>query len=448
MDSTDIRQGEVLNGKYRVDRVAGEGGMGFVVAALHLGLDEPVALKFLHPECSRDELLVQRFRREARNAIKIKSDHVVRVMDVDSLPSGDPFMVMELLEGEDLAHVVAAEGALPATRAVDHILEACEALSFAHSMGIVHRDLKPSNLFLSKRADGSTCLKVLDFGISKALKGGLGESFCLTKKQEIFGSPMYMPPEQLESAADVDTRADIWSVGVILFELLTGSPPFQAKSLAMLCTRIMQGPTPSILEARPELPAALDEAVARCLKRERKERWQHISEFVQAIKPFSSKGTEPAVSPHGPEKVAVKLLVETMEPASSLTQPPPGGVSHDGIRRLKWLGATAAAVLVAGGVVAALAYRPGLPAPAEVVPVPQSEAVSAPTMPPAPPDSKLSDPTPHPTAPAASSAAPETPTAKGTSEPRLPPRSKPPSAAASTARPPTMDKGLDLFKDP
>src|SRR6188768_2962187 len=205
----ELREGHVLAGKYRIERVLGQGGMGVVVAATHLQLGERVALKFLLPQAIHNPEAVERFAREARAAVKIKSEHVARVSDVGLLESGAPYMVMEYLEGYDLSTWLQQRGPLPVEQAVEFILQACEAIAEAHALGIVHRDLKPANLFVIQRADGVLSVKVLDFGISKAT--GLIGSGDMTTTSAVMGSPYYMSPEQMGSTKDTDTRADIWA---------------------------------------------------------------------------------------------------------------------------------------------------------------------------------------------------------------------------------------------
>jgi len=227
--SAGVRPGEILAGKYRVERVLGWGGMGVVVAAHHLELDQRVALKFLSPQALASAEIVARFAREARAAVRIKSEHVARVTDVGQLDNGSPFMVMEYLDGVDLSGWLAQKGPLPAEQAVDFVLQACEALAEAHALGIVHRDLKPANLFCIRRADGNLSIKVLDFGISKVTAPGASSSSPdMTGTTVIVGSPFYMSPEQMFSSRGVDARTDIWSLGVVLFELLTGALRFES----------------------------------------------------------------------------------------------------------------------------------------------------------------------------------------------------------------------------
>src|SRR6202142_723116 len=192
-------EGEILDGKYRVERVLGVGGMGVVVAATHVQLQTRVALKFLLPEVLGHPQVVQRFSREARAAVQIQSEHVARVTDVGTLPTGSPYMVMEYLEGEDLSETVAKGGAIPVARAVSYVLQACEAIAEAHALGIVHRDLKPANLFVIRSKDGAYSVKVLDFGISKSTAPGRAGSD-MTRTSAMMGSPLYMSPEQLRSS--------------------------------------------------------------------------------------------------------------------------------------------------------------------------------------------------------------------------------------------------------
>ncbi len=280
------RVGEVLLGKYRIERELGRGGMGYVVAARHLELGELVAIKMILGEYARNDEMVRRFMREARTAAQIASDHVVRVMDVGRLPSGEPFMVMELLKGEDLEAVLEARGALPVAEAVDLLLQVLEAVAEAHAAGIVHRDLKPANLYLTRRRSGDPCIKVLDFGISKltgeAATGGLAMT------QGPLGSPLYMSPEQLRSSVDIDGRADIWSLGVILFQMLTLDHPFTADSLPQLIVKVLDLEPASIQAIRPDVPLELVDVVMHCLAKDRARRIQSVTELAHALAPFGS----------------------------------------------------------------------------------------------------------------------------------------------------------------
>lgn len=277
--------GEVLAGKYRIDRVLGQGGMGVVVAATHVHLRQQVAIKFLL-KGARGEV-VARFLREARAAARLKSEHVARVLDVGELPNGSPYMVMEYLEGSDLEGVLAQRGPLPVEEAVLHVLQACEAIAEAHAAGIVHRDLKPANLFLTRMPDGSGSVKVLDFGISKDTTEDPSEqSASLTRTTAVLGSPSYMAPEQMRSTRDADARADIWSIGVILYELLTGAVPFVAESFVELALKVISEDPPAPRSYRPDLPPALEAAILRCIRKEPHERFANVAELAAAIAPF------------------------------------------------------------------------------------------------------------------------------------------------------------------
>ncbi|RYZ03398.1 MAG: serine/threonine protein kinase [Myxococcales bacterium] len=285
-----VKLGEIVAKKYRIDRVIGAGGMGVVVAAFHLELEQPVAIKFLNGEAAARADSSERFRREARAAARIRSEHVARVLDIELLDERIPYMVMELLEGNDLEQELERGGALPAHVAVDYVLQALEAVAEAHVNGIVHRDLKPTNLFLARRPDGSRLVKVLDFGISKLIGAAYGPGAALTRSASIFGSPLYMSPEQMRSSKDVDARSDIWSVGAILYELIAGKPPFVADSMPALCVAILNDTPQPLHEAAPSAPPALDEVLSKCLAREVSARFDTVADLAEALAPFAPGG--------------------------------------------------------------------------------------------------------------------------------------------------------------
>ncbi|HEY4106762.1 MAG TPA: serine/threonine-protein kinase [Polyangiaceae bacterium] len=292
MADSPVTAGQVLAGKYRVEKVLGSGGMGVVVAAWHLELEQRIAVKFLHPLALERPDTAERFRREARAAAKIRSEHVARVIDVGIMEGGLPYMVMEYLDGHDVAQELSRTGPLPISNAIDFTLQAIEALAEAHAAGIVHRDLKPANLFLSLRPDGSQLVKVLDFGISKSLFGASVAEMSLTRTASLIGSPLYMSPEQMRSAKDVDTRTDIWSIGVMLYEMISGRPPYTGDSIPALCAALLNDSPKPLHELRPEVSPSLEEAIMRCLAKDREHRFATVSELARALAPFGSSSSQ------------------------------------------------------------------------------------------------------------------------------------------------------------
>jgi len=291
-DIAGVKEGDVLAGKYRIDKVLGVGGMGVVVAAHHIHLDDRVAIKFMLPHALTNGDAVSRFAREARAAVKIKSEHVARVSDVGTLENGAPYMVMEYLEGRDLAAWLEQSGALPIDQAVEFVLQAAEALAEAHTLGIVHRDLKPANLFVIRTPDGQLSVKVLDFGISKLTKipGNTPKSdMDLTKTSAMMGSPLYMSPEQMQSAKEVDARADIWALGVILYELLCGTVPFLSESLPEVLIKIISAEPDPPRSKRPDVPPELERVIFRCLAKDRNKRYPTVAELAGELMPFAPK---------------------------------------------------------------------------------------------------------------------------------------------------------------
>jgi len=278
-----LQVGDQLLGKFAVERVLGQGGMGVVVQASHMVLGHKVAIKLLLPEACDHPASVSRFLREARAAVQIQSEHVARVSDVGTLASGLPYIIMEYLQGCDLAEELRARGVLPVEEATRYLMQALEAIAEAHSLNIVHRDLKPANVFLARRKDGTTVVKVLEFGISKALEVN---EVNLTQTSSMMGSPLYMAPEQIRNAKTVDTRADVWSLGIILHECLCGRPPFFATTLSGVLAAIVADPPQELVNLRPDLPLPLMQAVARCLEKDPASRVQNVHELAQLIAPF------------------------------------------------------------------------------------------------------------------------------------------------------------------
>ncbi len=275
--------GDVVCGRYRLARPLGEGGMGLVFEAEHLRLRQSVAIKFLRPEILALPEAVARFEREARASARIRGPHVVHVLDVDTDEQGRPYMVMELLRGRDLEAVLRARGALSIAYAVDLVLQACVAVAQAHAGGIVHRDLKPSNLFLAEES-GKRVLKVLDFGISK-VEMDVESNF--TPDFATVGTPLYMSPEQMRSPGEVDGRTDIWSLGVILYELVAGEPPFRGTTTAAIAA-IVADVLPSLSDVRPDVPEALERVLMTALAKAPADRLPTAEAFAAALVPFAS----------------------------------------------------------------------------------------------------------------------------------------------------------------
>ena len=296
---TPVTIGRLFADKYRIDGVLGNGGMGMVFAATHLQLETRVAIKLLRADTSRTETATARLLREARATAKIDSENVARVLDIGTVDWGGLYIVMEYLEGEDLAALMQKQPhRSPPEEAVVYLLQACEGVRAAHARGIIHRDLKPSNLFVTKDSSGAPRIKVLDFGFSKLVDPTTGSPIVtrggqLTRPDSMIGSPVYMSPEQLIDPSAVDVRTDIWSLGVILFELLTGRPPFQAKALPELCTLVLNEQPPSLRALRPDLPHGLEAIVERCLKRTPAERHKNVGALAKDLAPFARPGHAP-----------------------------------------------------------------------------------------------------------------------------------------------------------
>lgn len=280
-----VRPGDVLAGKYRIERVLGHGGMGVVVAARHLELGELYAIKFLLPEALTTPDALDRFMREARASARLKGEHIAKVHDVGRLESGLPYMVMEFLAGSDLNQVVRQRGPLPVEEVATYALQVCEALAEAHSLGIIHRDIKPANLFLIQRPNGTPCIKVLDFGISKQITA---ENVDLTKTGMVMGSPLYMAPEQMLRSKGVDARSDVWAMGVVFYKLLTGATPFTADTTMEVAARVLQEPHVPPSHLRSGLPVEVDAITARCLEKKPEHRFQSINELAVALRPLTA----------------------------------------------------------------------------------------------------------------------------------------------------------------
>ncbi len=337
--------GDVIAGRYRVDTVLGRGGMGMVVLATDGQLGREVAIKFLLSTRLDDDSF-QRFLREARSTAQIVSEHAVRVYDSGRTESGEPFIVMESLSGSDLSSKLKDQRALPIAEAIDVGMQACLGLAAAHARGIIHRDIKPGNLFLEERADGTLSLKILDFGLAKPLASGP-----MTASNRLMGSPIYMSPEQISEPSGVDERSDIWSLGVVLYEALSGERPFRGETVLAVCADVMNRDPIPPSEHRAEIPSELDQVVLRCISRNREERYSTVAELAEALAPFAS----PAFADAG---TRVRRILETPPKPISVSDDAPGAssasgsikgyASSSGVRRVPIVGWLAAgAVLVA-----------------------------------------------------------------------------------------------------
>lgn len=402
--SLPIAVGDVVDRRYRVERIIGSGGMGVVVEAVHIELRERVAMKLLHPQIVRSSRLRERFLREARAVASVKSPHIVRMRDVGIDEHDAPYMVMDLLAGVDLATLLAERGPLPVEDAVLVVLQACDALAVAHDAGIVHRDIKPANLFLEQATGGATTLKLLDFGVSKHSD----DDATLTQSGDLVGSPAYMSPEQLRSSRDVDARTDIWSLGVVLYELVAGRRPFAASSKADLYTVVLQQ-TPAPL---PDVPPRLASAISRCLEKDPEQRFASVNELAAQLAPLAGAAGY-AQAARVAKTTGVVAPIDVDAPRS----------------RARWIAAAVIALVVAGSV-AFLLERQG-----ETAPNPGIEAVDAAAV------ASFEPSEPPPPMTRASAVPPENSSAR--EHPRPPPVPTPKPVLAEPAQP--ASTGLDPY---
>jgi serine/threonine-protein kinase len=284
-----VRIGDVIDEKYKVTRLIASGGMGVVFEGVHLLLETCVAIKVARPELVTREGL-DRFLQEGRVAARLRSPHVARVLDTGRLEGGIPYLVLERLEGEDLYEALRTFGPLPVERVVDYVLQVCEGLAEAHAAGLVHRDLKPENLFLTYAPDGEEVVKILDFGITKLPPELAGRSH--TGNGRSMGSPHYMAPEQMCAPHAVDARADIWTLGVVMYELISGRQPFDADTVPAVCALVLSSQQAPLSSVCPGIPEALEAAISRCLAKDPRERQDNVLELARDIAPFGSPGSE------------------------------------------------------------------------------------------------------------------------------------------------------------
>ncbi|MBN1607628.1 MAG: serine/threonine protein kinase [Polyangiaceae bacterium] len=310
-----FRPGTVVDRKYRIDALVGTGGMGFVYRAWNLTLEQWVAIKVLRPEYAHDPEAAAQVANEARAMARLRGIHVGRVLDVGRTDAQCPYVVLEYLQGHTLRAELEARGRLELAQAVNVVLQACEAVAEAHAAGIVHCDLKPENLVLALAPDGTQVLKVIDFGISRRTDADPNvRPDCFAA-----GSPRYMAPEQLVAPESVDERADVWSLGVVLFELLTGHTPFAGDSLVAMGVKLRTAQAPSLCSVRPDLPTELENVVQRCLSRLPENRIASVAELADALSPFAEQSAIQSVRRvrrilgGGPARANVLELVELDE---------------------------------------------------------------------------------------------------------------------------------------
>jgi serine/threonine protein kinase len=311
-----IHPGDIVSGKYRVEHVLGEGGMGIVVAARHLELEELYAIKVMKREALGDDARAeQRFLGEARATARLKGEHVARVHDIGRLETGELYMVMEHLQGTDLKNVLRKRGPLPVQEAITYVLQTCEAIAEAHALDIIHRDLKPHNLFLT---EGRNSIKVLDFGISKQRTA---EAINFTGTNVVLGTLSYMSPEQMKQSKLVNARSDIWSIGVVLYELVTGKLPFPGESILEIFNRVTKEPPRPPSQLHPGLPAAVDAVVERCLEKNPARRFSSVAELAMALRSLLAT---PSASIATPSASIATPSTETAPPALPAPPSPKG----------------------------------------------------------------------------------------------------------------------------
>jgi eukaryotic-like serine/threonine-protein kinase len=407
---TSVKPGDVLAGKYRVERVLGAGGMGYVVAARHLQLDQLVAMKFLRRGAVENAEAGTRFLREAKAVVKLRNEHIAKVFDVGTMDGGEPYIVMEYLDGCDLAALAKQRHAIPVPEACEYVMQACEALAEAHTLGIIHRDIKLANLFITRGPAGGPLVKVLDFGISKTNPFGESEHD-MTRTASMLGSPRFMSPEQMRDPRAVDGRSDIWSLGVVLYRLIGGRPPFEADTLGRLLTMVMHEQEAPLSSVRRDLPPGFDQVVGQALQKDPATRYANVAELAYALVPYCA---DPAHARAAADRIAAVLsmpvtpstgdvLVPVALSSGRLSMPPgasdtgtaaPWAGTHGGSRMASsrsttiWLGVALASLLVGSGVFAMVRRDHGTPAQG-VFTEPQPSEMSPQQM---PTPTSLSDP--------------------------------------------------------
>jgi serine/threonine-protein kinase len=404
--ASNPRLGRTAGGKYKLVRLLGAGGMGEVYEAQHSVVGRRFAIKFLHPELAGNTEIVARFQREAQAAGSLENENIAAVLDAGTDEDGAPYLVMEYLEGEDLAHLLFRAGPLPVPRAAYILIQACRGLVAAHERNIVHRDLKPENLFVCKRNDGSDLVKVLDFGIAKLHVGGSGTG--LTHTGATMGTPFYMSLEQARGAKEVDHRTDIYSLGVILYEILTGAKPHPGESYNEILYHVISNEPAPLDNVRVGLPAGLSAVVNKAMAREAGDRYASAALLMEALIPFAGRAVTPLRTSLGATVQTPGSIPNVRVPTEALPpQPEPeeADVGEDEVprnrSRIYLLGGSAAilVLLVSVLVWVALGRKPeskvAMPVPAVQPVTAQPVAVLAPSPAPAavvPPVEKIESP--------------------------------------------------------
>jgi serine/threonine-protein kinase len=423
------RIGEVIADRYELSRLLGSGGMGVVYEARHKLIGRRFALKLLHPQLAQQPSMLTRFQREARAAGALENEHIAAVTDFGFAADGAPYLVMEHLEGEDLAAHLERSGPLPTGRAAALVVQACRGLAAAHARDIVHRDLKPANLFLTRRGDGSDLVKVLDFGIAK-LVDGEGTESAITGTGKLLGTACYMPPEQAKGESDLDHRIDIYALGTILYELLTASKAHPGSNYNAVLFHILTQKHEPLTARRPDVPPGLARIIERAMAADRADRYQSVTALLEALLPFAAGAGEAARTPAVAAEVARAETIATPKTVAPGLQPP--RAARPPRRRSVALAVGAAlALLVGAGLL--LRFRPATP-PAAVAPPPSAPRAPAPTI--AAPADRAPPPLAAPaelpsvaTTPAPPPAAPDEPRRAPAHRPRASHHGPPPPAA-------------------
>jgi serine/threonine-protein kinase len=426
--------GDLVADRYRLGRLVARGGMGAVYEAQHTFLARRVAIKLLAGDFRRPGAL-QRFEREAKAAGALESEHIAAVVDYGVVANGEPFLVMEYVEGEDLAHLLERARVLPAVRAVNLAIDVCRGLAVAHEKGIVHRDLKPSNVMVARRSDNTDLAKILDFGVAK-----LPGEPTSTSPGALLGTASYMPPEQARDPKTVDARADLYSVGVMLYEMLTGERPHPGDTPSLVVYHLLHERAVPLRERRPDLPEALAEVVEKAMAHDADARFTSATELLRALAPFAGE-RRAAEDGRREADVSRASLASAVTATSAEAAPFARGAPPEPKPGRRVTGAGAAAAAVAAILVAWTAYAAWRPAPHGAAGPQAQEAPSASAAAP-PPSAMIAAAPPAPEAPPAVTEAPAPPASSAQAISARPPPAPnapnaptaPPSAAAS-ARP-------------